>query len=100
MLAWCTVVHSGMAVEWDPNKERTNFARHGVRFADAVSALEDENALTVGDERADEERWVLIGLDSLARVLIVVYTWRGERIRLISARPATPSEIQQYEAES
>ena len=88
-----------MAVEWDQHKERINFARHKVRFADAVSALEDENALLVRDERADEERWVLIGLDSLARVLIVVYTWRGERIRLISARPATRNETQQYEAE-
>ena len=61
-----------MAVEWDQHKERTNLARHGVRFADAVSALEDENALLVRDERADEERWVLIGLDSLARRAVTI----------------------------
>lgn len=87
-----------MAFEWDPNKARTNLAKHGIRFADAVTALEDENALTVRDERDDEERWLTLGMDSVARVLVVSYTWRGDRIRLISARPATPGEIRQYEA--
>jgi uncharacterized DUF497 family protein len=87
-----------MALEWDPNKERVNRVKHGIQFADAVSALEDENALTMRDERTGEERWVTIGMDSLARVVVVVYVWRGERIRLISARRATPNELEQYEA--
>ena len=58
-----------MALEWDPNKERVNRVKHGIQFADAVSALEDENALTMRDERTGEERWVTIGIDSLARVV-------------------------------
>jgi uncharacterized DUF497 family protein len=84
-------------VQWDPVKARANLRDHGVRFADAVTALEDEKAISVRDDRAAEERWVTIGIDSLARVLVVVYTWRGEQIRMISARPATPRERRQYE---
>jgi uncharacterized protein len=62
-----------------------------------VIALEDANAISVRDEREGEERWITIGMDSLARILVVVYTWRDEQIRLISARPATRREAQQYE---
>jgi uncharacterized DUF497 family protein len=79
-----------MVPEWDPAKARANLRKHGVRFADAVTALEDERAISVRDEREDEERWTTIGMDPLARVLVVVYTWRGDQIRLISARLATP----------
>ena len=69
-----------------------------MQFADAVAALEDENALTMRDPCSeDEERWISLGLDALGRVLAVVYTWRGDRIRLISARPAAPRERRQYE---
>jgi len=85
-----------MPIEWDPLKARSNSRKHGVQFADAVSALEDENGITVRDERGDEERWVTIGMDALARVLVVVYTWRNEEPRLISARKATPAECRQY----
>jgi len=84
--------------EWDPAKARANFTKHGVRFADAVTALEDDSALTMRDLSTEgEERWVTMGLDTSGRLLVVVYTWRGERIRLISARQATPHERQQYE---
>jgi hypothetical protein len=86
-----------MAVEWDPGKARANFRKHGVRFADAVAALEDDQARSVRDDREDEERWVTIGMDSLARILVVAFTWREDRIRLISARLATPKERKQYE---
>ena len=44
-----------------------------------------------------EERWITLGLDAFGRVLVVVYTWRGERLRLISARNATPRERRRYE---
>ncbi|HKM90772.1 MAG TPA: BrnT family toxin [Candidatus Acidoferrales bacterium] len=88
----------GVGCEWDPAKARANLAKHGVRFADAVSALEDELALTIRDPSPEEEeRWITVGADSFGRVLVVVYTWRGERARLISARPATPHEQRQYE---
>ena len=92
----CTLVHRAM-VEWDPVKARANLRDHGIRFADAVTALEDERAISMRDDRAAEERWVTIGMDSLARVLVVVYTWRGEHVRMISARSATPGERRQYE---
>jgi uncharacterized DUF497 family protein len=86
-----------MEVEWDPAKARANLRNHGIHFADAVTALEDANAISARDETEDEERWIAIGMDSVARVLVVVYTWRDERIRLISARPATRRESRQYE---
>jgi uncharacterized DUF497 family protein len=86
-----------MDVEWDPNKARLNVRKHGVHFSDALSALEDESALTMTEESAGgEERWITLGADALGRVLVVVYTWRGRRVRLISARPATPGERRQY----
>jgi uncharacterized DUF497 family protein len=54
-------------------------------------------AVSLRDEGEDEERWISIGMDSLGRILVVVYTWRNERVRLISARLATRRETQQYE---
>jgi uncharacterized DUF497 family protein len=87
-----------MQVEWDPGKARLNARKHGVALADAVAALEDETALTMRDPfPEDEGRWITLGLDALGRVLVVVYTWRGERVRLISARHATPRERRRYE---
>jgi uncharacterized DUF497 family protein len=92
---WCTLVHR-LDAEWDPANAKTNLREHGVRFADAVTALEDASAISVRDEGEDEERWITIGMDSLARLLVVVCTWRDERIRLISARLATRMEARQY----
>jgi uncharacterized DUF497 family protein len=83
---------------WDTTKAKRNLQKHGVDFADAVGVFEDARALTIEDSTSeDEQRWVSIGMDCLGRVLVVVYTWRGDTIRLISARPATPRERQQYE---
>ena len=66
-------------------------------FADAVSVFSDDLAITIPDERFDEERFVTIGVDVFGRVLVVVYTMRGDEIRFISARKATRQERQQYE---
>jgi uncharacterized protein len=86
-----------VSYEWDPAKARANFAKHGVRFADAVTALEDDLALTMQDPASDEEeRWITLGRNSLGRLIVVVYTWRGENVRLISARPPTAREKTQY----
>ena len=64
----------------------------------AVTALEYERALTDRDVSSDdEERWVTMGIDGEGRVLVVVYTWRGENLRLISARNATRGERRVYE---
>ena len=82
--------------EWDPRKATANLKKHGVDFADAATVLHDEHAITVRDDEGDEERYVTIGMDALGNVLVVVYAWRGERPRLISARKATPQEREQY----
>ena len=74
------------------------FARTRYDSADAVTVFEDDRALTVTDEASDEERFAAVGLDALGRLLVVIYTVRrGERIRMISARRATPRERQEYE---
>jgi len=87
-----------VSYEWDPAKARANFAKHGVRFADAVTVFEDDLALTMRDPSSDEEeRWITLGRNGLARVTVVVYTWRKDNVRLISARPATAREKSQYE---
>ena len=86
-----------MRFEWDPEKARANRAKHGVDLAEAVAVLFDDLALTKADVDEDEERFVSIGADSLNRVLVVVYTWRKNRIRVISARKATRREREQYE---
>ena len=68
-----------MSYKWDPAKARANFAKHGVHFADAVTVLEDDLALTMLDPSSDlEERWITLGRNALGRVIVVVYTWRGE----------------------
>ena len=84
-------------VEWDRDKAEANRSKHGVDFADAATVLSDDLALTRRDEHPNEERFVTLGMDALGRVLVVVFTWRDEEIRLISARRATPSERKQYE---
>ncbi len=82
---------------WDPEKAAANWKKHGVDFADAATALEDEHALTVEDNDEDEQRFATLAQDALGRVLVVVYTWRGDEPRLISARRAGPRERRQYE---
>lgn len=86
-----------MTFEWDPDKARRNLEKHGISFADAVEVLSDPYAITVQDRTPDEQRHVTLGLDALGRGLVVVYTWRGDRIRIISARKATAHERAQYE---
>lgn len=86
-----------MDYQWDNNKAEANLRKHGIDFADAVLVLSDDLAITMSDGRFDEERFITIGMDALSRVLVVVYTYRGNEIRLISARSATRKERQQYE---
>jgi uncharacterized protein len=88
----------GMVVEWDPGKAAENLRKHGVDFADAVTVLNDESALTINDDEEGEDRFVTLGTDALGRLLVVVYTWRGDEVRVISARRATRAERREYEA--
>ncbi len=63
-----------------------------------MTVLEDDLALTIRDPFSEEEeRWITLGRDALGRLLVVVYTWRGESVRLISARLSTARETSQYE---
>ena len=88
-----------MAYEWDPAKNRANLAKHGVDFADAVAVFEDELALTRPDpDSRAERRFLTLGVDAFGRHLIVVFTERGARIRIISARLASKQERRAYEA--
>ena len=84
-------------VQWDPEKASVNLRKHSVDFADAATVLEDELAVAVADDDPDEDRFVTLGEDALGRVLVVVYSWRDEEARLISARKAEPRERRQYE---
>jgi uncharacterized DUF497 family protein len=87
-----------MCIEWDPTKARSNLIKHGISFSDVEPAFYDEFALSMPDPRSiSEDRFVLIGSDALSRVLTIAYTYRGEHIRVISARPATRAERRFYE---
>lgn len=87
-----------MAYQWDAKKAETNRKNHGVDFADAIGVFKDDYALSLREEFVDgEQRFASIGLDFLARVIVVVYTYRGDDIRVISARLATKRERKAYE---
>jgi uncharacterized DUF497 family protein len=86
-----------MKYQWDKNKAASNLQKHSIEFADAVSVFSDDLAITIPDNRCDEDRFVTIGMDAFGRILVIVFTWRGEDIRLISARLAERRERKQYE---
>lgn len=87
-----------MTYEWDPRKAEANRRKHGVPFEEAASIFRDMGALTFEDpDHSDEEpREITIGLSTQGRVLFVSHCDRGKRIRIISARKATPNERTQY----
>ena len=88
-----------MTIEFDPAKAQSNFRKHKVSVAHAEQALRDPFAVTVEDpDSEDEQRFISLGIDALGRVLVVVHTPRGDRTRLISARKASHSEVEQYYA--
>jgi uncharacterized DUF497 family protein len=87
-----------MSPEFDPEKNAANIAKHGVSLADGDGVLLDPLAVTIEDSAAlHEQRWITVGANSLGLMMVVVWTERGEEIRLISARPATPKERRAYE---
>ena len=85
--------------EWDESKAKINKSKHGISFADTFAVFEDLNAVTIEDFQQDEQRYVTIGMDAFGRILVVVYTWREDNIRIISARKAIRYEVKQYEGE-
>lgn len=86
--------------EWDEDKNTINKGKHHVSFEEASTAFYDDDAVILfDDEHSDaEDRFILIGFSTLARLLMVCHCIRGEdnTIRIISARKATKSEIDQY----
>jgi uncharacterized DUF497 family protein len=83
--------------EWDPAKAIANLRKHKVPFPKACEVFKDDRRLERQDDlnESDEERWIVLGRVELT-ILSVVYTQRGERIRLISARRATRNEKRSY----
>jgi uncharacterized protein len=88
--------------EWDAAKAESNTEKHGVAFEDAATVFMDGSAKTYYDqEHSDaEDRYFSIGFARSGRLLAVWFTERGERLRLIGARRATPSEHKRYDADA
>ena len=87
-----------LVFEWDEEKADRNAAKHGVTFEEAKTIFNDPVAMTVFDpDQSDEEdRWLDVGLSAQGRLLVVWYTERGERIRIIGSRRATKAEERAY----
>lgn len=88
-----------MKFEWDPKKAALNLQNHGVSFEDAASVFGDPLAATIPDpdHSTDELRSITMGMTPSRRLLVVVSTDRADRVRIISARPATRAEQKKYE---
>ena len=85
--------------EWDQRKAASNLRAHGVSFGEATTVFSDPLSVTISDpdHSAAEVRFVDVGLSQLGRLLVISYTERGDRIRLISARLASQNERRKYE---
>ena len=88
-----------MDFEWDPDKAALNERKHGVSFFEAREVFGDElsSAVPDPDHSEDEERFLIFGQSAAGRHLVVSYTERRNRFRLISAREMTPRERKAYE---
>ena len=89
-----------LSFEWDEKKNKANIRKHGVAFEEAMTVFLDENAILFDDpEHSDrEERFLLLGMSTEAKVMIVCHCFRQSDtvIRIISARKATRKEEQRY----
>lgn len=85
--------------EWDTEKARKNIKIHGVSFDEASTTFKDTLSLTIHDplHSDKEDRFILIGNSCKNRLLVVIHTERGEKIRIISARKTTKNERKLYE---
>ena len=88
-----------LTFEWDPGKAKANRAKHGVSFEEAVTVFGEPLGRITDDPRHSdtEERYVLLGQSARRRLLAVMFTERGQAIRLFSARSATRRERREYE---
>jgi uncharacterized DUF497 family protein len=94
-------VKSGYQFEWDERKAQTNATKHGVGFLEATTVFADPLSLLMRDpdHSVDEERYLVLGLSILGRLLVVAFVDRPPRTRLISAREASRPERRRYEKE-
>ena len=93
--------------DWDPTKARINIHKHGVAFERAATVFQDPLAVTVPDDEhsENETRWITMGREAAGQYVLVVHTFmptgsNGGRIRMISARRPTASEVRDYEEAS
>lgn len=90
-----------MGFLWDETKATVNRKKHKISFEEAQTVFEDTEALRIydPDHSEEEERFLLLGLSSNLRMLVVCHCYResGEQIRIISARKATKTETLTYE---
>ena len=84
----------GLTFEWDVQKAQENSSKHETSFEESSTIFQDPMSLTISDpaHSIDEQRLITMGSSLLGRVLVVVHAERGDNIRIISARPATPRE--------
>lgn len=88
----------GIIFEWDSHKASANLEKHGISFETASEVFHDPFVQVVDEEVVDdEEREAVIGMTADWRFLYVVYVWRGEVVRIISARLVTNAERRSYE---
>jgi uncharacterized DUF497 family protein len=86
-------------IDFDPDKNAANLAKHGVSLSEGDGVLNDPLALTVEDKRVEgEQRWQTIGANIFGTLLVVVWTRRGETERIISVRKPEAKERKDYEA--
>lgn len=88
-----------MRFEWDEaSKAGLNFVKHGVRLPEAIPVFDDPYAITITDDDSalGEQRFITLGVGAKGRILVVAYAYRGENIRIISARAAQPHEREEY----
>ena len=85
--------------EWDEGKAAENLTKHGVSFSEASTVFADPLSRTIPNplHSEEEDRFVVLGQSGLQHTLVVVHTYRGEVIRIISARAATSHERRDYE---
>jgi len=90
-----------MEFEWDLNKAEKNIKKHGVLFKEAATVFGDSLSMTFPDpdHSIQENRFIIIGLSSSGRLLVVAHTYKKNRVRIISARKATRHERKYYEEE-
>ena len=85
--------------EWDEEKATSNLKKHGISFEEGATIFNDPEIATISDpdHSRDEERFISIGVSVQKRLLVIIHTFREERIRIISCRKATNTERKTYE---